>query len=106
MLLRHGHAADTGCTRSELAQLLGAVDVAAVEKFYIRLCRSVLHFIAPVSAVVDGSEKAVDTPVFLYRVEPDPSLSAERLCLHLEFCEALLEHVSWSRRTSAQGGSA
>ncbi|MGI3213097.1 hypothetical protein ACROSR_18540 [Roseovarius tibetensis] len=106
MLIRHAHAADVGCTRSELAGLLGEVEVGAVEKFYMRLCRSILHFIAPVTAIVNGKEIPVDTPVFLWRVEPDPEPRDERLCLHPEFREALMDHVAWERRASLQGAIA
>lgn len=106
MLMRHAYAADAGCTRSELARLLGEMEVGAAEKLYTRLCRSILHFIAPVTAIVNGNEVPVDTPALLCRVEPDPEARDERLCLHPEFREALMDHVAWERRIGTQGATA
>lgn len=106
MLIRHAHAADAGCTRSELARLLGEVEVGAVEKFHTRLCRSILHFIAPVTAIVNGNEVPVETPAILCRISPDAELHEGRLCLHPEFREALMDHVAWERRASLQGAIA
>lgn len=99
MLLHHGRAADSGCTDIELAQLLKSASPDGVQKFYTQLSQKILNYIAPLSA---KENDGTNTPNFLYRVEHDTAQGLERLCLHAEFRDAIMEHVTWARRINEQ----